>query len=88
MTLDSGLDLLKDLNELRIVRLDDMEVYIGHDKEKQWVKENWPNVKNISYDEYEVDEYESDWKDLKSHGDDAEAITVAEESSYDEEEEE
>ncbi|KAF9092699.1 hypothetical protein BGX29_010330 [Mortierella sp. GBA35] len=78
-----GLDLLKDLNELRIVRLDDMEVYIGHDKEQQRVKENWSNVKNISYDEYE-----SDWKDLKSHGDDAEAITVAEESSYDEEEEE
>ncbi|KAF8934774.1 hypothetical protein BGZ47_010214 [Haplosporangium gracile] len=36
MTLDSGLDLLKGLKELRVVGLEDMEVYTEGDKEKAW----------------------------------------------------
>ncbi|KAG0359383.1 hypothetical protein BGX24_005780, partial [Mortierella sp. AD032] len=44
MTLDSGLDLLRNLKYLRIVGLTDMEVYIDGDKEQKWVAEHWPNA--------------------------------------------
>ncbi|KAF9898296.1 hypothetical protein EC991_000311, partial [Linnemannia zychae] len=44
MTLESGLDLLKGLKELRVVGLEDMEVYIDDDKEKTWFAQNWPNA--------------------------------------------
>ncbi|KAF9128174.1 hypothetical protein BGW39_005306 [Mortierella sp. 14UC] len=47
MTLESGLDLMRGLKELEVVRLDAMEVYIDRDEEKAWVKENWPKVKNV-----------------------------------------
>ncbi|KAG0219513.1 hypothetical protein BGX33_002458 [Mortierella sp. NVP41] len=53
MTLKSGLDLLKNLKELRFVGLDDMEVHIYQDKEQEWIKENWPKVEIISYSVYE-----------------------------------
>jgi hypothetical protein len=49
MTLDSGLDLLKDLKELKSVYLDNMEVYVDR-CELEWVKENWPKLKTISYE--------------------------------------
>ncbi|KAF9326196.1 hypothetical protein BGZ91_002073 [Linnemannia elongata] len=55
MTLDSGLDLLKGLKELRLVGLEDMEVYIG-EKEQSWFKEHWPNAK-IELGEDFHDEY-------------------------------
>ncbi|KAF9082667.1 hypothetical protein BGX23_012224, partial [Mortierella sp. AD031] len=44
MSLDSGLDLLKDLKEMRMVGLKDMEVGITNEAEKRWMKENWPNA--------------------------------------------
>ncbi|KAK3848346.1 MAG: hypothetical protein J3R72DRAFT_428838 [Linnemannia gamsii] len=48
MTLESGLDLMKGLSELEVVRLDAMEVYIDRDEERAWVKKQWPKVKGIS----------------------------------------
>lgn len=47
MTVESGLDLLKDLKELKSVVLDDMVMFISHDEEKAWVKKNWPKVGRI-----------------------------------------
>ncbi|KAF9117975.1 hypothetical protein BGW39_001607 [Mortierella sp. 14UC] len=55
MTLESGLDLLKDLKELRIVELDDMEVYLGPG-ELAWMKTNWPKLKTLSYDPIKAEE--------------------------------
>ncbi|KAG0206427.1 hypothetical protein BGX33_007435 [Mortierella sp. NVP41] len=47
MTLKRGLDLLKNLKGLRIVGLEDSEVYIGRDKEQEWVTKNWPKINDI-----------------------------------------
>ncbi|KAG0206420.1 hypothetical protein BGX33_007428 [Mortierella sp. NVP41] len=47
MSLESGLDLLKDLKELRVVNLEDMEVSINNDAEKKWVAEHWPKAKIV-----------------------------------------
>ncbi|KAG0297339.1 hypothetical protein BGZ96_006903 [Linnemannia gamsii] len=44
MTLESGLDLLKGLKELRVVGLENMEVYIEGKQEKAWFAEYWPHV--------------------------------------------
>ncbi|KAG9061233.1 hypothetical protein KI688_007571 [Linnemannia hyalina] len=44
MTLDSGLDLLKGLKDLRLVGLVDMEIYIEGEKEQAWFAENWPHA--------------------------------------------
>lgn len=44
MSLESGLDLLKDLKELRSVKLVDMEVYVDDDNEQAWLSEHWPNA--------------------------------------------
>lgn len=40
MTIDSGLDLLSGLKELRKVDLTNLEVYIDNEREQRWVKEN------------------------------------------------
>ncbi|KAF9087381.1 hypothetical protein BGX23_008168 [Mortierella sp. AD031] len=53
-TLESGLDLLKDLKALRVVELDDMEVYIDGDAEQAWIAEHWPSVK-IGCTDYTTD---------------------------------
>ncbi|KAK3848399.1 MAG: hypothetical protein J3R72DRAFT_428938 [Linnemannia gamsii] len=58
MTLDSGLDLLRDLKNLRIVGLADMEVYIDGDREQTWFAEHWPNA-TIGSTNYESDR--DDW---------------------------
>ncbi|KAF9903447.1 D-tyrosyl-tRNA(Tyr) deacylase [Linnemannia zychae] len=42
MTLESGLDTLKDLKELRVVDLYHMEVGINNDAEKEWVARHRP----------------------------------------------
>ncbi|KAF9329438.1 hypothetical protein BGZ91_000563 [Linnemannia elongata] len=44
MTLDSGLDLLKGLKNLRLVALVDMEIYVDGEKEQAWFAENWPHA--------------------------------------------
>ncbi|KAK3848374.1 MAG: hypothetical protein J3R72DRAFT_428874 [Linnemannia gamsii] len=44
MTLESGLNLLKDLKYLEEVDLEDMEVYIDWEEEQAWVEKNWPKV--------------------------------------------
>ncbi|KAK3848405.1 MAG: hypothetical protein J3R72DRAFT_415757 [Linnemannia gamsii] len=44
MTLDSGLDLLRDLKNLRTVGLMDMEVYINGDEEQTWFAEHCANA--------------------------------------------
>ncbi|KAG0368597.1 hypothetical protein BGX24_002765 [Mortierella sp. AD032] len=54
MTLESGLDLLKDLKELRTVGLQDMEIYIDGDKEQTWFAEYWPFA-TIGYEDYHTD---------------------------------
>ncbi len=43
-TLESGLDLLRDLKELRVIKLNDMAVGIDGEEEQRWVKEHWPLV--------------------------------------------
>lgn len=45
MTLESGLDLLKDLKDLRMVGLEEMEVYSDGDKEQVWFAKNWPRAR-------------------------------------------
>ncbi|KAF9906350.1 hypothetical protein EC991_000752 [Linnemannia zychae] len=51
MTIESGLDLLKGLKELRVVDLSNMEVYIDGEPEQSWFKEHWPlaNVITTGY---------------------------------------
>ncbi|KAF9121270.1 hypothetical protein BGW39_010660 [Mortierella sp. 14UC] len=44
MTLESGLDLLKDLKNLEEIGLEDMEVYIDREEEQAWVKKHWPKA--------------------------------------------
>ncbi|KAF9277223.1 hypothetical protein BGZ68_009455 [Mortierella alpina] len=43
-TLESGLDLLQDLKELRVIELQDMAIGIDGEAEQRWVKEHWPLV--------------------------------------------
>ncbi|KAF9098526.1 hypothetical protein BGX29_007586 [Mortierella sp. GBA35] len=83
MTLESGLDLLKDLKELQIVRLNDMEVYIDCDKEQEWVKENWPKIEEIAVNE--IGETVIDEPDDLSYGEltDAEPANEVEEFADD-----
>ncbi|KAK3848410.1 MAG: hypothetical protein J3R72DRAFT_428961 [Linnemannia gamsii] len=47
MSLDSGLDQLKNLKNLHTVELKDMEVYIDGPLEQKWIAENWPKVKQV-----------------------------------------
>lgn len=42
MSLESGLDLLANLGDLRRVDLEDMSVKIGNPAEQAWVAEHWP----------------------------------------------
>ncbi|KAF8946333.1 hypothetical protein BGZ47_000812 [Haplosporangium gracile] len=41
---ETGLDLLRDLKELRKVGLEDMDVDIGNFAEQTWVAQNWPHT--------------------------------------------
>lgn len=59
MTLESGLDLLKRLKELRVVGLEDMEVYGDGEKEQSWFAEHWPHA-TIGVTDYSTDRYEDD----------------------------
>ncbi|KAF9147038.1 hypothetical protein BG015_011375 [Linnemannia schmuckeri] len=54
MTLESGLDLLRDLKDLEVVELDDMEVYIQREEEAIWVAQHWPKAR-IQLTEYDTD---------------------------------
>ncbi|KAG0273292.1 hypothetical protein BGZ95_010888 [Linnemannia exigua] len=51
MSLASGMGVLKELKELETVCLNDMEVSVMRDKEEEWIKEHWPKVKGVSYDD-------------------------------------
>ncbi|KAF9903445.1 hypothetical protein EC991_003818 [Linnemannia zychae] len=44
MTLESGLDLLRGLRNLKMVTLFDMEVYVDGYEEQSWLREHWPNA--------------------------------------------
>ncbi|KAF9964430.1 hypothetical protein BGZ70_006463, partial [Mortierella alpina] len=44
-TLESGLDLLRDLKELRVIDLSNMAVGIDGEAEQQWMKKHWPLVR-------------------------------------------
>ncbi|KAG0066911.1 hypothetical protein BGZ89_006770 [Linnemannia elongata] len=44
MTLESGLDVLKDLQNLRVVELWYLDNGIYNAEEKEWVQKNWPKV--------------------------------------------
>ncbi|KAG0333862.1 hypothetical protein BG000_008831 [Podila horticola] len=50
MSLKSGLDLLSGLKSLRVVALEDMEVSIDDENEKNWVAQNWPRVDVLTTD--------------------------------------
>ncbi|KAG0372604.1 hypothetical protein BGX24_012819 [Mortierella sp. AD032] len=50
MTVESGLDLLKGLTELRTVDLRYMDVDVHREKEQRWFKENWPLAKILTTD--------------------------------------
>ncbi|KAG0372603.1 hypothetical protein BGX24_012818 [Mortierella sp. AD032] len=64
MTLDSGLDRLKGLKNLRKVGgLDDMQAYNVGDKEKVWFAEHWPNVTFVVTDEIAKEENDDDSSD-------------------------
>ncbi|KAG0273290.1 hypothetical protein BGZ95_010886 [Linnemannia exigua] len=54
MSLDSGLDLLRDLGRLQVVGLQDMEVYVDGDREQEWVREYWPHAR-IQWTDKSVD---------------------------------
>ncbi|OAQ25911.1 hypothetical protein K457DRAFT_34923 [Linnemannia elongata AG-77] len=56
MTLESGLDILKNLGNLRTVGLEDMEIYIDGDKEQSWFAESWPHSTTGETD-YTADAY-------------------------------
>lgn len=64
MTLESGLDLLKELKNLEVVGLDDMEVYMNRDEEA-WAAQHWPKVR------IEITGYDTD-RDYYSEEDDGE----------------
>ncbi|KAF9922988.1 hypothetical protein FBU30_006891 [Linnemannia zychae] len=73
MTLESGLDLLKDLKDLRIVGLEDMEIYIKGDREQTWFAEHWSHA-TIEYEDYVTSSdatTESTCSYLSSDGDDS-----------------
>ncbi|KAG0066907.1 hypothetical protein BGZ89_006766 [Linnemannia elongata] len=76
MTLESGLDLLKDLTELREVGLQDMEIYIDGEQEQEWFDEHWPNV---AIDNENLDEDQSDSNTVDEHVSDEEATVEEEE---------
>ncbi|KAF8946240.1 hypothetical protein BGZ47_000989 [Haplosporangium gracile] len=59
MTLESGLDLLKNLKELGLVNLQEMEVYVNGDQEQKWIAEYWPNAR-IETMEYSDQDRDSD----------------------------
>lgn len=84
MTVESGLDLLKDLKDLRIVGLQDMEIYIDGDKEQTWFAENWPNA-TIGYEGYHTD---SDATTVSRDTDDPYTDTDSEEDNDSEEDDE
>ncbi|KAG0209052.1 hypothetical protein BGX28_000152 [Mortierella sp. GBA30] len=46
-TLESGMDLLRDLKELRILDLKAMAVGIDGSVEQQWIKEHWPLLRQV-----------------------------------------
>ncbi|KAG0356507.1 hypothetical protein BGX24_006412 [Mortierella sp. AD032] len=50
LTLKSGLDLLKGLQNLRVVDLSNMEIYIDGDEEQSWFAEHWPNATILESD--------------------------------------
>ncbi|KAF9142672.1 hypothetical protein BGX30_002420 [Mortierella sp. GBA39] len=84
MTMESGLDLLKDLKELRSVGLQDMEIYIDGDKEQAWFAENWPKA-TIEYEDYQTD---SDATTVSRDSDDPYTDTDSDEDSDGEEDDE
>jgi hypothetical protein len=68
MTLESGLDLLKDLKNLEAVGLDDMEVYINRYEEQAWVTQHWPKVQ-IGITEYDTEQDYYSEDDEEEEGD-------------------
>ena len=51
LSLEDGLDLLKDMKQLRRLRLDGMGDGLG-DQERDWVKKNWPDYRKESRDSF------------------------------------
>ncbi|KAG0208807.1 hypothetical protein BGX28_000350 [Mortierella sp. GBA30] len=50
MSLESGLDLLRGLQRLQVVALEDMEVGIDNENERRWVAQHWPRVQVLTTD--------------------------------------
>ncbi|KAF9331855.1 hypothetical protein BGZ91_011931 [Linnemannia elongata] len=60
MTVESGLDLLKGLKELRLVGLEDMAVWVKGEEEQSWFLEHWPNAEILSTP-FCIDLYRERW---------------------------
>ncbi|KAG0378597.1 hypothetical protein BGX24_003393 [Mortierella sp. AD032] len=82
MTLKSGLGLLKDLKDLKVVRLEGMEVYVDGDEEQSWVKEQWPKAR-ISWTYNDDDCYDSSSSESESEEDEDSEEDRLDESSSD-----
>jgi hypothetical protein len=55
MSLESGLDLLKGLNNLETLGLEDMEVCIDGCEEEEWLERHWPSLVQFRRTDYETD---------------------------------
>ena len=73
MTLDSGLDLLKGLKDLQLVRLVDMEIYIEGEKEQAWFAENWPHATIKIEDDTEYQDSDAEYQDSDAEYQDSDA---------------
>ncbi|KAG0279739.1 hypothetical protein BGZ95_000338, partial [Linnemannia exigua] len=89
MTLESGLDRLKTLKNLRnFGGLEVMDVHIDGDKEKAWFAEHWPNVTFGVSDEIaneENDDNSSDYWTSCEEDDDCDELDYGGEHDYDDE---
>jgi hypothetical protein len=58
MTLESGVDLMRDCKRIRLVCLYSMAAYFG-EEDKQWMEEHWPELVEICYSKPGESEYDN-----------------------------
>jgi len=52
LSLQDGLDLLKDLKQMRRLRADRMIVRLSDTQEQEWIKEHWPDYRKEAKDKF------------------------------------